>query len=96
MRRTLQLVSAAAMLAGLSLAPIEATGQSPSSEGPGKTRRQLEERPFGGPPPKYRSTKPTSKKCKTAKKTCELKKEDVVGSKCTCPGSETAQGTIVE
>jgi hypothetical protein len=95
MRRTLQLVSAAAVLAGLSLAPIEAIGQSPSSEGPGKTRRQLEERPFGGPPPKYRSTK-RSKKCKTAKKTCELTKEDVVGNKCSCPGTDTAQGTIVE
>ena len=95
MRPILLLVAAAAMLAGLSLAPIEAVGQSSSSEGAGKTRRQLEERPFGGPPPKYRSTK-HSKKCKTAKKTCELKKEDLVGNKCTCPGPDTAQGTIVE
>jgi hypothetical protein len=87
MRPILLLVAAAAMLAGLSLAPIEAAGQ---------TRRQMEERPFGGPPPKFRSTKPTSKKCKTAKKTCELKKEDVVGNKCACPGTDTAQGTIVE
>ena len=56
MRPILQLVTAVAVLAGLSLAPIEAIGQSPSSEGAGKTRRQLEERPFGGPPPKYRSS----------------------------------------
>jgi hypothetical protein len=95
MRRILQLVAAAAVLAGLSLASIEAMGQPSPPEGAGKTRRQLEERPFGGPPPKYRSTK-RSKKCKTAKKTCELKKEDLVGNKCNCPGPETAQGTIVE
>jgi hypothetical protein len=95
MRRILQLVAAASALACLSLAPIEAIGQSSSSEGAGKTRRQLEERPFGGPPPKYRSPK-HSKKCKSAKKTCELKKEDLVGNKCICPGPETAQGTIVE
>ncbi len=87
MRPILQLVTAAAALAGLHAVLPEAGAQ---------TRRQMEERPFGGPPPKFRSTKPTGKKCKTSKKTCELKKEEVVGSKCTCPGSDTAQGTIVE
>jgi hypothetical protein len=96
MRPILRLVSAAALLAGLSAMPLWAADKSAAPEGAGVTRRQMEERPFGGPPPKMRSTKRTSKKCKTSKKTCELKKEDTVGSKCSCPGTDTAQGTIVE
>jgi hypothetical protein len=63
--------------------------------------RRMEERPFGGPPPKNRGQEPPpetryGKKCRTELKTCRLVKQRLVGAECTCPGSDTPQGAVIE
>jgi hypothetical protein len=59
-------------------------------------RRQIEERPFGGPPPSGRAASTIGKKCKTPVKTCELNKPRPIGRKCICWGVRPSRGTVVE
>jgi hypothetical protein len=81
-------VVATAAVAGLFATPVVAAEKTPGG--------RIEERPFGGPPPILRTLKRYGKKCQTKQQTCTLKKEDVVGSKCACPGRDSQQGTVVE
>jgi hypothetical protein len=84
------------VLAGPSVAPLLAADKSQPFGGAAPPGRQMEERPFGGPPPNLRKPKRYSKKCKTKQGTCALKKEELLGGKCACPGRDAPQGTIVE
>jgi hypothetical protein len=82
-----------AIAAGAMLVPALAAPAVAADKLPG---RQIEERPFGGPPPRARGLKRNGKKCKTEQRTCALDKEDVVGNKCACPENTSLQGKVVE
>ena len=81
-------IAAAAIVAGVSAIACAADDKDRQA-GEVAPRRAIEERPFGGPPP--RSLK-LSKTCKTAKTTCELKNPTPVGATCSCAGG-SKQGT---
>ena len=100
MRPTLSIVAAIVSL----MAPVLTVdkGMAQPFGGPAAPGRHMEERPFGGPPPKHRSPFRYGKKCafsedaaSTKVKTCDLEKEDRVNKKCTCPGVAT-QGKVIE
>jgi hypothetical protein len=62
------------------------------------SQMNVDERPFGGPPPLRRLRSPTKdrKTCKTAAGACELEKARPVGSDCSCVGgtSSGAKGKV--
>ena len=63
--------------------------------------RHVEERPFGGPPPKYRGQTPSQaiqygKRCRIQRQTCQLVRQLELGDTCTCPGDLGAKGTVVK
>jgi hypothetical protein len=100
MRPTLPIVAAIVS----SMAPVLTVnkGMAQPFGGPVAPGRHMEERPFGGPPPKNRSPFRFGKKCafsedpaSTKVQTCDLEKEDRLGKKCTCPGVAT-QGKVIE
>lgn|GEM_PF-7062990 len=83
-------------LAGPLVVGAMAADPNPDKGGPPSSpNRNVEERPFGGPPPKQRNPYRYSTKCQTANKTCTLEKRRVVGAKCTCP-DDAAEGKVVE
>lgn len=93
------------VVAGLVVLATVAAAQDKKPTGtPSGTPENVEERPFGGPPPKQRSlpfgtpaTKklPTSKTCKTTTGSCELDAAQPVGASCKCDNPPRT-GKIVE
>lgn len=98
MRSMLLIASAALVLVGASatlLIAEDKSGERPFG-GPAPPGRQIEERPFGGPPPKNRTFQEFGVKCRIGESTCALKKRQLLGTECKCPGGSKAVGAVVE
>jgi len=99
MRSMLFVAAAALVLVGSSATLLIAEGKSgerPFGGPEAAPRRQVEERPFGGPPPKNRALQEFSVKCRIGESTCTLKKRQLLGTPCKCPGGNKGAGTVVE
>ena len=88
MRFICSLATAAIVVAGPFVAPVMAADRLPGFK--------IEERPFGGPPPKTRGLKRYGKKCRTQQRTCGLEKEEAIDSDCACPGRGSPRGKVIE
>jgi hypothetical protein len=99
MRATLPIALMA--LAATAALVMAADKAQQSGEPPAPPGHHVEERPFGGPPPKYRGQRPPAetrygKRCRTELKTCPLEKDLLLGDTCSCPPDRTDQGKVVE
>jgi hypothetical protein len=96
MRSVLTVIGSLALLGGVSSTSPVAQDKAKDPSNVPSTRRQVDERPFGGPPPNNRDLRTSGNRCKTPLRTCELKRQQPIDSRCTCWGARITRGRVVE